>query len=219
MGRRAVTGLTAQGNPFIPGEAPPPQEEVVEDDPLWNGAMSLRGPSSPEAAPRVDVSAEQPWPTVDVVNRPLVTVVGLHGGSGASLVSGLLGADALDVGRSWPVFAGWDRPAPSLPVVVTARTNYEGVAAASRFARLWAAQTLPSSTLLGIVLIDDGPKLSSQQRSVVRRVGQMTPNGWHLPWNESWRLSRPSLEASPFRVRRIINNIRTLAQSTNGDLS
>lgn len=219
MGRREASGLTIRSNPFIPGEAPPPAEEVVEGDPLWEGAMSLRGPSSPEAAPHVDVTAERPWPTVDVIDRPLVTVMGLHGGSGASLVAGLLGADALDVGRAWPVFTGWDRPAPSLPVVVTARTNYEGVAAASRFARLWAADTLRSSTLLGIVLIDDGPKLSSHQRSAVRRVGQMTPRGWHLSWNESWRLSKPSIEASPLRVRRIIQNIRMLAQSTNGDHS
>lgn len=219
MARRAESGLTARRNPFIPGEAPLPPEEVIEPDPLWDGAMSLEGPSSPEAAPGVDVSAEEPWPIVEVIDRPLIAVVGLHGGSGATLLTGLLGADALDVGRAWPVFTGWDRPAPSLPVIVTARTNYEGVAAASRFARLWAAETLPASTLLGLVLIDDGPKLSSQQRAAVRRVGQMTPNGWHLPWNETWRLSKPSLEATPLRVRRIISNIRTLAQSTNGDHS
>jgi hypothetical protein len=219
MGRRAATGLRTQANPFIPGEAPPPPEEAVEPDSLWNGQMSLEGPSSPESAPLVDVSAEEPWPVIEITDRPLVTVMGLHGGSGASLVAALLGADALDVGRAWPVFTGWDRPAPSLPVVVTARTNYEGVAAASRFARLWAGETLPDSTLLGIVLIDDGPKLSSQQRSVVRRIGQMTPHGWHLPWNESWRLSKPSAEASSLRVRRIVSNIRSLAQSTNGDIS
>jgi hypothetical protein len=219
MGRRAADGLTARSNPFIPGDMPPPIEDVLESDPVWNGAISLRGPSSPEAAPRVNVGTEHPWPTTDVTDSPLVSVMGLHGGSGASLLTRLLGEDAYDSGRAWPVFTGWTRPAPSLPVVVTARTNYEGVAAASRFARLWAAQTLPSSTLLGIVLIDDGPKLSTQQRSVIRRIGQMTPHGWHLAWNETWRLSPPSLDTSPLRVRRIIQNIRTLAQSTNGSTS
>lgn len=219
MARNPSSGLTRRANPFIPEDIAAPPLEMLEKDPLWNGAMSLNGPSSPESAPSVDVSEVEPWPVIDITDRPLLCVAGLHGGSGATLLAGLLGDRALEVGQSWPIFTGWDRPAPSLPVVVTARTNYEGIGAATRFAKLWAANTLPSSTLLGIVLIDDGPKLSTQQKAAVRRVAQMTPNGWHLPWNETWRLSRPSIEASPLRVRRIIQNIHTLAQSTNGDHS
>lgn len=217
MVRKIPTVALVRGNPFIPRDAPQQVVEGAEPDPIWNDALSLSGPSSPAAAPHVDVTADEPWPTVGITDRPLVCVVGLHGGSGASLISGFLGADAFDVGRSWPVFTGWDRPKSSLSVVVCARTHYQGIQAAARFARLWAADTLPASTLLGMVLIDDGPKLSQQQRVVVRRVGQMTPNGWHIPWQETWRLAQPSYDATPIRVRRIIQNIRTLAQSTNGD--
>jgi hypothetical protein len=217
--RSAADFVMKKSNPFIPPTAEEPAPEIPEADPVWNDALSLSGPSSPEAAGQVDASKDEPWPVVEVTARPLVTVVGLHGGSGASLIAGLLGDDVLDIGRSWPVFTGWDRPMPSLPVVVCARTNYQGVAAAARFARLWAAETLTSSTLLGMVLIDDGPKLTAQQSRVVRRLGQMTPHGWHVPWQETWRLSQPSLETSPLRVRRIIQNIRALAHNTNGDPS
>lgn len=219
MVRNPGSGLTPRANPFIPEDVAPPPPEVLEKDPLWNGAMSLKGPRSPESAPPVDVTQVAPWPIVEITRRPLVCVVGLHGGSGETLLRGLLGDDSLETGRLWPVFTGWDRPAPSLPVVATARTNYEGIAAATRFAKLWAANTLPSSSLLGVVLLDDGPRLSTQQKAAVRRVAQMTPNGWHLPWNETWRLSQPSIDAASVRVRRIIQNIRTLAENTNGEHS
>jgi hypothetical protein len=203
-------------NPFIPVPKAAPVEERTEPDELWGDQISLSGPSSPAVAPPVDVSRDGTWPTTQILSRPDVCVMGLHGGSGATLLTGLLGPTALDVGRAWPLLADAGEASAPVPVIACARTHHQGLEAAARFARLWAADTLHSSRLLGIVLIDDGPKLSQTQRQVTRRVAQMTPHGWHLTWNESWRLSRPSLEGSPKRVRRIIQNIRTIAAITNG---
>lgn len=187
--------------------------ERLESDPLWDDHVSLSGPASPKSAPIVDVAGETPWPTTQVVATPSVCVMGLHGGAGASLVAALIGPEAYDTERAWPLFAGWARPEPVLSVVAVARTNYAGVEAASRFARLWAAGTLPEPTrLLGLVLIDDAPKLVAQQKDVAKRLARMVPHGWHLPWLETWRLAQPTYDGSPGRVRRIIDDIRSLAQ-------
>ncbi len=219
MARRSQSETPASAHPWIPQDAPTAQQvETIEADPLWGDALALNGPSSPAAAPFVDVSQDVPWPVIETTRDASVCVMGLHGGAGASLFTHLIGKTALDTERQWPLYTGWTRPLPTLPVLAVARTHYEGVAAATRLARLWAAGALPDSAqLLGIVMVDDGPKLVKDQERAVKRVAQMVPNGWHVRWNETWRLSRPSYETAPARVRRIIDNIRSLAASTNGE--
>ena len=83
----------------------------------------------------------------------------------------------------------------------------------ARFARAWAAGTLPGGRLLGIVLVDDGPQLAKAQLKAIERIGRMTPHGWRIPWAEGWRLSETSLKGSSPRVRWTINRIRKLAQT------
>jgi hypothetical protein len=206
----------APQNPFVTAAAPAPAavQEDVTGDPLWDDALSLSGPARPESAPHVNVGDERPWPIVETADRPTLCVMGLHGGAGASTVTALLGPDALDVGQLWPVAAGWERPLPTLNVLAVARTNRAGLAAADRFARLWAAETLPASRLVGLVLVDDGPRLTTAQRSAARRLGRMTPHGWHLPWIEAWRVEEVHLSSSSLRVRQVIKNIRALARET-----
>lgn len=207
-------------NPFIPVAEPEPQRvEVDEPDPVWNNAVSLRGPSTPAAVPASNVDGLAPWPTSNTLDRPLLTVIGLHGGAGATTLCSLLGEDVVDGHGVWPVFTGWDRPLPDMPVLAVARTHHAGVAAASRFARLWGADQLPSSRLLGIVMTDDAPKLTAQQRNVARRLGQMTPHGWHIKWQESWRHEAPTAAGITGGVRRTIANIRSLATSIGGNAS
>lgn len=202
-------------NPFLPPAAPTANpEERDEPDRVWNNALALRGPSTPAAVPNSNIDGLAPWPTQNTTDRPLLTVVGLHGGAGATTLCSLLGNDVVDGHGAWPVFTGWDRPLPDLPVLAVARTHHAGVAAASRFARLWGADQLPSSRLLGIVMVDDGPKLTSQQRLVARRLGQMTPHGWHIPWQEAWRHEAPTPATLGGRLRRVLANIRSLATPT-----
>lgn len=215
--RRQAPPLVAQ-NPFVTPAPVAPPVEVMDSDPLWDDAIVLSGPSTPAAAPHVDISDESPWPTMETSHRPSVCVMGLHGGAGATTLAGLLGGDVLEVGGLWPVATGWERPLPSLPVVAVARTHYQGLTVASRFARLWAAGALPSSTLLGLVLVDDGPKLVASQRQAAKRLGRMTPHGWHLPWNEMWRIQPPIPQTTPIRARRVIENIRAQARNHRKDV-
>ncbi|MCB7138246.1 DUF6668 family protein [Cellulosimicrobium marinum] len=217
--RKREPAVPAPQNPFVAAAAPPPAavQEEAAGDPLWDDALSLTGPARPQSAPDVDVSDERPWPVVETGDRPALCVMGLHGGAGASTVTALLGPDALDVGQHWPVASGWERPLPRLNVVAVARTHRAGLAAADRFAKLWAADTLPASRLVGLVLVDDGPRLTAAQRSAARRLGRMTPHGWHLPWMEAWRVEEARLSSSPLRVRQVIKNVRALARETERD--
>ena len=201
-------------NPFVTPATPPqdPGGEVVEPDALWDDELSAQGPARPASAPQVDVADVEAWPVVDVMQRPVVCVMGLHGGAGATTVAELLGPDAMDVGRAWPVAAGWERPLPVLPVVAVARLHRAGIAAAERLARLWAADTLTRSRLVGLVLIDDAPKLLQAQKESARRLARMTPHGWHLGWNDRWRVEPATLESAGLRARQVIKNVRAIVR-------
>jgi hypothetical protein len=206
-------------NPFIPAGVPEPEVvELDEPDAVWNDALALRGPSTPAAVPGSHIEGLVPWPTRNTLDRPRLTVIGLHGGAAATTLCSLLGEGAVDGEGAWPIFTGWDRPMPDMPVLAVARTHHAGVAAASRFARLWGADQLHSSRLLGIVMVDDGPKLTQQQRLVARRIGQMTPHGWHIPWQEYWRHESPNAATVGGRLRRVLANIRSLAATPGGSL-
>ena len=199
-------------NPFIPPPPPLPQPTIVEPDPVWDGALALEGPPTVATAPTPDVTGEALWPRVEVAERPVVCVMGTHGGAGASTVAALLGDEALDVGTCWPKAVGWERPLPVLNVVAVARTHHAGIEAGKRFARQWAAGNLSEANLLGIVVIDDGPKISRSQKLAAQGLGRLTPHGWHIPWNEAWRLAPAELDAAGGRVKKIVKHIKTLAR-------
>lgn len=216
MSRRSPSPEPTQAHPWITATAPEAVQESLEPDPLWRHAVLLDGPSSPQAAPHVEVSPDEGWPTFELTRDASVCVMGLHGGAGATTLTHLLGSGATDTDQRWPVYAGWTRPVPNLAVVAVARTNHTGLEAVERFARLWAADALPSSTLISLVLIDDGPKLLKDQERAVQRVSRLLPKNGHIGWQETWRLAQPSYQSSPARVRKLVDQIKTLASSTNG---
>lgn len=199
-------------NPFIPTEAAPPPPEKESADDLFGERVTLQGPESPDGvgAERTD---DAPWPQQEVSVMANIMVMGLHGGAGASTVAHLLGDEAADVGLGWPVAGGWTRPRPVLNVVAVCRTHHAGLAAGTRFAHQWASGELTDSHLLGILLIDDGPKLFDSQKSAAKRLGQMTPHGWHLPWMNEWRVQSPDSTHLPRRIRKTISTITALAKT------
>lgn len=216
MAARAEPRRTA--NPFVaPASAPSRDTEGIAADDLWDDELHLEGPRTPALAPNVSAAQEKPWPVLETMKRPLVCVMGLHGGAGASTVASLLGDGAFDAGTSWPVAGGWERPLPTLAVVVVARTHLVGITAAERLARLWAADTLSRSRLLGLVLVDDGPKLLPSQRDAARRLARMTPHGWHIGWHDRWRIEAPALSTASLRTRQVIKNLRAVARETEGE--
>lgn len=203
------------------GEAVAPVDEAMggEPDALFGvdaDALSLRGPAIPTGE-QVPIAADSPQrPFVEITSAPDLVVVGLHGGAGTSTLVRLLteagDGSVLDAGTQWPVFAGWQRPAPTIPVVAVARTHYAGLDEVTRLAGQWTSEALPGGQLIGVVLVDDAPKLATAQQTAARRALRMTPHGWHVPWQETWRLAAPALPSLPRRVRDIIRDVRRQAE-------
>lgn len=201
-------------NRFHRVRSPEPVDVDVDD----LQGEEFTGPSTLEAAPVVERSGDPDHPIESVTPGALVYVVGLHGGAGVSTVAGLIreqasdlpGEAARELRIAWPTSA---LPGMPINVIAVARTHHRGLLAAERFARAWAGGTLPGGRLLGIVLVDDGPRLAKAQLKAVERIGRMTPHGWRVRWAETWRLSEPSLTGSSPRVRWTIRRIRKLAQT------
>lgn len=123
-----------------------------------------RGPESPDL-----VSAAAPegvnWPRVVISSTDQIVLFGLHGGAGTSTVSMLFGNGAFDAGQGWPV----SDDGSEARVLAVTRTHFRGIQAAEDFTQCWGSGQLSESRLLGLILVDDGPRLiDSQQRSVKR---------------------------------------------------
>lgn len=207
-------------NPFVQAAEPvAATTEPLDLDALFgadSAALALHGPSAPSGLTVPIADGQTPWPTQEISRAVPIAVLGLHGGAGTTTVVELLGADAYDAGTRWPVFAGWERPTPAVPVVAVARTHHRGLDAVTRFAGQWASGGLPGGPLIGVVLVDDAPKLTAAQHTAARRALRMTPHGWHVRWQEPWRLTPPDLSAAPKRVRDTIRNIRATADQLTG---
>lgn len=200
-----------RSNPFT--HVPEDEPEDVGDlrDDVLGAETIIKGPPEPLATIPSPAGAT-PWPRVTVEDHRLITVVGLHGGAGTSTVASMLGERSLDAGTGWPVASGWVRPLPRLRVVVVARTHWVGLKAAQDFTQQWLAGDLHESRLLGLVLVDDGPKLLDQQQRAVKRLLRKVPIGAHLPWVESWRIHPPDFGRPPRRLQKIIRTFHHQAE-------
>lgn len=211
MRARAAGAQGETVNPYLRTEtAPAAVMDPLEVDELLGTATAARGPANPAA----QAPAERPGalPRSEVTSAPTLCVAGAHGGAGASTVARLLGPGVHDAGVTWPVAGGWSRPLPVLPVVLVARTHGAGLAAAERVAQSWAAGELSLSRLLGVVLVDDAPRLTKAQKQAARRVSLMTPFGWHIAWQPLWReVEVVSTDSLTLRVRRTLEHIRRQA--------
>lgn len=203
-----------RSNPFT--QAPPeePENTVELRDEVLGDQTIVTGPAAP--LPSVSAPADMaPWPRTPISDHRLITVAGLHGGAGTSTVATMLGDQAFDAGTGWPVAAGWVRPLPTLNVVVVARTHQVGLEAAEDFTQQWISGQVTDSHLLGLVLVDDAPKLMDQQRRAVRRLLRKVPMGAHLPWVENWRIQSPDFTNPPKRLQKIIRTFHTQAEEEN----
>lgn len=184
--------------------------EVVLHDPLLGHQLMERGPSDPRSLPITpeDVEGRQ-WPKVAISAESAmrITVMGLHGGAGASTFAALLGPDTTDHGQGWPV----PPEGQPLGVVAVCRSHWRGLQAADQFTQQWAAGLLPEATLLGLVIVDDGPTLSDGQRRAMKRLLKRTPRGVHVPWVEAWRHASPDTGRLPGRITRITRALHSAA--------
>lgn len=191
-------------------EAEPPEAPELRDELLGNNA-TVSGPQAPLAG--LSAPSEQAeWSRTPVEDHRLLTVAGLHGGAGTSTVARLLGDDAFDAGTGWPIAAGWVRPLPRLSVVAVTRTHEVGIEAAEIFTQQWLAGQLHESRLLGLIIVDDAPKLLDSQQRAVKRLLRKTPLGAHIPWVPAWRIQKPETTNLPRRLQKIVRAYHQLAE-------
>jgi len=192
-------------HPWLPAipqqqEAPPPPVRRE----LPRPAAPQPGVPAPDQADRL--------PRRDV-NRPApLWWLGVHGGAGESTLAQLVPGSRA-AGHAWPI--GYNG-APT-NVVLVARSNASGLGAAQRAAIEWAAGTLPSVNLVGLVIVADAPgKLPKPLRELAHLVSGGVPQSWHVPWIEAWRLGEaPELEHAPKDVRALIAAVNALTNTTS----
>lgn len=203
-----------RANPFTrtvttPATAEEPQG-VALHDPLMGHQLMESGPSDPRSLPITPEDIDSgSWPKVQFspISETPITVIGLHGGAGASTFADLMGEGVSDHGQGWPI----PPEDTALGVVAVCRSHWRGLDAADRFTQQWAAGMLPEATLLGLVIVDDGPTLSDGQRRAMRRLLKRTPRGIHVPWVEAWRHASPGSGRIPGRITRITRALHKAA--------
>ena len=196
-------------NPWLTG----PEETIEVQQPATPSTRrSLHGATAPQPGVPVPDIADRlprraaPWPAT-------MWWLGVHGGAGESTLA-TLAAGSRPAGHAWPL------PSANVTanhVVLVARTNYSGLAAAQRAATEWAANTLPPGVALaGLVLISDAPgRLPKPLRDFQHVVAGGVPRVWHLPWVEAWRLAPPTpSDPLPKELRQLFTDLSLTSSSS-----
>jgi hypothetical protein len=198
--------MSGRRRPFnTPAPQAPLKELPLEHDMLLGERLAAEGPGVPTGVPFNPADAVLK-PRV-VVDHPLVWVIGLHGGAGVSTLVDLIGDSARDGLRSWP--QPWNPPASRS--VIVARTHQQGLQLAATAAREWASGALPWINLLGLVLVDDGPRPAGQLKDQLTQLAHMTPTCWRIGWHEPWRIEPPSLATASRRTSKTARDIKARA--------
>lgn len=201
------------GNPLLPtAPPPPPRETPIEPSAVLRDQVEARyGPQAPLNIPQQVGVGLPPW---RVTTNPALWVIGVHGGAGATTITRLLGPATTELARHYPV-APTGAPAPR--VLLVARTHASGLTAARGAAAQWASGTT-GVTLVGLVVIDDGPRLPKDLIATVTALGGMVPALWHLPWCEAWRSTTTTPTALPRRTRKSLDAITAAAEKATACL-
>ncbi|WP_354508513.1 DUF6668 family protein [Oerskovia enterophila] len=177
------------------------------------------------AAPTGPVAPQRGVPAPDTVDQlPVVQYgpgearplwwLGAHGGAGESKLAHLVEHSRV-ADHAWPHLVASPRPAP---VVLVARSSYDGLRAAQVAATQWASGLVPFVNVLGLVVVADAPgRLPRPLREFAQIVGGGVPRTWTVPWIESWRLGEePSLLSVPREVRRLVDDLNAILQPGAG---
>ena len=194
-------------NPWLAGagntdHAPAQAAAPVRES--WRPTTPQSGVPAPDSVDRL------PQRTVD--RTTAVWWLGVHGGAGETTLSRLF-AGSQPAGHSWPI----PPDSSTSQVVLVARTNASGLAAAQRAATEWASGTVPHIAVLGLVFVADAPgKLPKPLRDLRQVVSGGVPAVWHFPWVEAWRLGElVSAGSSPSEVQKLVAEISGLIQFPN----
>ncbi|MFD6354480.1 hypothetical protein ACFXO9_23665 [Nocardia tengchongensis] len=115
---------------------------------------------------------------------PLVWLLGVHGGAGASTLSHVL-APAADSYRRWP--GVFERESPF--VVLVARETISGLTRAHDLLRQHHAGLAGACEVLGLITVAARPgRMPAEIRRYRDVVGSLAGQVWQLPWHEEWIL-------------------------------
>ncbi|WP_342213249.1 hypothetical protein, partial [Nocardia wallacei] len=118
---------------------------------------------------------------------PLVWLLGVHGGAGASTLSHVL-APAADSHRRWP--GVFERESPF--VVLVARETIAGLTRAHDLLRQHRAGLAGPSEVLGLITVAARPgRMPAEIRRYRDVVGSLAGRMWQVPWHEEWMLVEP----------------------------
>ncbi|KZM74519.1 hypothetical protein [Nocardia terpenica] len=118
---------------------------------------------------------------------PLVWLLGVHGGAGASTLAHVL-APAADSHRRWP--GVFERESPF--VVLVARETIAGLTRAHDLLRQYHAGLAGRSRVLGLITVAARPgRIPVEIRRYRDVVGSLAGQVWQVPWYEEWTLVEP----------------------------
>lgn len=155
-------------------------------------AMKLRRKHDPQPAGVVapPESRRAPvWerPVPGVGRAPLVWLLGVHGGAGATTLAHVL-APAADSSRRWP--GVFERESPF--VVLVARETIAGLTRAHDLLRQHHFGFGGPSEVIGLVTVAARPgRIPPEIRRYREVVGSLAGPMWQVPWYEEWTLVEP----------------------------
>ncbi len=157
----------------------PSQTSPGDDEP--RGVAGVVAPPEHRRAP----IWERPVPGAG--RAPLVWLLGVHGGAGASTLAHVL-APAADSHRRWP--GGFERESPF--VVLVARETIAGLTRAHDLLRQHHAGLAGSCQVLGLITVATRPgRIPAEIRRYRDVVGSLAGPVWQVPWYEEWTLVEP----------------------------
>ncbi|WP_040797140.1 hypothetical protein [Nocardia higoensis] len=155
-------------------------------------AMRLRRKLDPRPAGVVAPPESRRAPVWDrpvpgVGRAPLVWLLGVHGGAGATTLAHVL-APTADASRRWP--GGFDRESPF--VVLVARETISGLTRAHDLLRQHHFGFGGPSEVIGLVTVAARPgRMPAEIRRYRELVGSLAGPVWQVPWYEEWTLVEP----------------------------
>ena len=170
-------------NPWVrkpPGEEPAP---VIVEPPGTTGPKPASVTAPQDGVPVPDQADRLPQRKTP--HGATVWWLGVTGGAGESTLASLArGSRSAD--HAWPIP---ENRGSLCRVVLVARTNYAGLAAAQRAAIEWASGVLGDAVRVdGLVLIPDMPgRMPKELRHLAQVVSGGLPHTWSLPWVDAWR--------------------------------
>ena len=170
-------------NPWVrkpPGEEPAP---VIVEPSTTTGPKPANVTAPQDGVPVPDQADRLPQRKTP--HAATVWWLGVTGGSGESTLASLA-RGSRSAEHAWPIP---ENLGSMCRVVLVARTNYAGLAAAQRAAIEWASGVLGDAVRVdGLVLIPDMPgRMPKELRHLAQAVSGGIPHTWSLPWVDAWR--------------------------------